>query len=53
MKKLFSVLLITLLVSLFLASTAFASDGDTEGSCRWTLSSINSWITQATTCTGT
>ena len=33
MKKLFSVLLITLLVSLFLASTAFASHGDPVGSC--------------------
>jgi hypothetical protein len=33
MKKLFSILLITLLVSLFLASTAFASHGDPLGSC--------------------
>lgn len=33
MKKLFSILLVTLLVSLFLATTAFASHGDPAGSC--------------------
>lgn len=33
MKKLFSILLVTLLVSLFLVTTAFASHGDPVGSC--------------------
>lgn len=33
MKKLFSILLVTLLVSLFLVTSAFASHGDPMGSC--------------------
>ena len=33
MKKLYLLLLVTLLVSLFLATTAFASQGDPLGSC--------------------
>jgi hypothetical protein len=34
MKKTYSVLLVTLLISLFLATTAFAGPGDPVGSCQ-------------------